>query len=190
MRTRVVALLLGMMALLLAPLPAAQGAPADCPDVPLKQSLRAAEAVLVGQVTGSTEVGASWDAEVSLAWAYKGDPLSSTITIRTSTGSCGLGRLTKGETYLFVLTEKRGMYVASGFGDTAPLTSQLRRTVRSVLGQGEAVGNSEPPTPVEVTLTRVGGDSQASFWHAALPGLAILGVALIGWIVLRRLAQP
>lgn len=201
MRNRVRGLLVASATLLagllgsVAVIPTATAAPEGaCQVRDLDRQLTAADAVYIGQVKGSARIGDSFDAEVALAWTYSGQPLSPTVTIRTaanlSARSCELGRLTRGETYLFVLTEKRGMYVAEATSGTAPLTPKLRAAARSALGPGEEVGASGPTEPVDVTFTEVGESAASSFWHTALPGFALIGFAVIGLVVLRRLAQP
>jgi hypothetical protein len=164
----------------------AAGAATTCKPAPLKKSLKAADAVFIGQVTKTKRHGNMFASRVALAWVYKGSTVSDTVAVMTRRGSCALGRLEVGERYIFVLSEHRGRWVATGDTGTTKLTGKSRHAVKEVLGAGAAIGG-QTTAPIDVRLTKVGHDSDASFLYAAAPGLAVVILALLGWVVVRRL---
>lgn len=196
-RLGVLAALVGMLALGLACSagPATSVPVRDCSVGTMQDHAKAASAVFVGTVTGVQDSAASNDAnvihgfdqQVMVERVYKGAVRTENVDVRTSTGKCGLGQLAKGASYLFFVSGSApSSWIATGSGGTEPSTPDTLTQVRNLLGGGHL---PVPPAPPTATLTPVDHSAPASFLRDAAPGIAMVGLGLLGLLVFTVLAR-
>ena len=162
----------------LAPQPAS-AAPAcrrPTPDV----AMRNAAAVFTGVVASAAAQGTSFVQVVTVDRLYKGQVVTSgQVRVRTTTGRCGLGRLTQGERYVVMAMPDGDSWLAGPRSGTAAASDALLARVQAVLGQGTAP-TTGPTAPPEVSFDRVGAEHPRPFLRAAAPGFALVIVGLLG----------
>ncbi|MFT4263763.1 MAG: hypothetical protein QM572_10305 [Nocardioides sp.] len=143
-----------------------------------------AQAVFTGVAGAGTANGAAFHTPIAVDRIFKGDVAASVVQVRTRAGSCGLGALTEGSTYVLMVTAKGGQLVASGASGTALATDALMAEVQAALGEGTPL-NAEPATP-EVDFQLVGDATPTPALRAAAPGIALALAGLLGWFLVRR----
>jgi len=229
--SRVLAALLG--ALLLAGsvvlLGAAPAQACRCVQQGVAQQARAADLVVTGTVAGVRRGGQ--DAEqgvprsqqedrgrygtvtldVDVDRVYAGTLPDPTIEVTTaaSTTACGLGRLPRGEEYVFFLTADSRVLRATSCNGTTPATAGTEAAVQRALGDGRAVGGGDAggtgdgagdgsggtsddagqDVPAAAELTVVDASPPPDAARTALPGGLLAAVGLVGLLVLGRVGS-
>ncbi|GAA1950291.1 hypothetical protein GCM10009798_06980 [Nocardioides panacihumi] len=160
---------------------AAPGCPRPAPAVAVQR----ATVVFTGVVTSATPSGTSFVHNVKVDRVYKGQVTTAEVRVRTTGGTCGLGRLTPDERYVVMAMPDGDSWLAGPRSGTAPASDALLARVQSLLGQGTAPTKA-PTTPKQVTYQQVGADHPRPFLRVAAPGFALILVGLLGLVVARR----
>jgi hypothetical protein len=160
---------------------AAPGCPRPAPGVAVQR----ATVVFTGVVTSAVASGTSFVQTVQVDRLYKGQVTSGEQRVRTTGGTCGLGKLTTDERYVIMATPDGDSWLAGPRSGTAPATDALLARVQSLLGPGTAP-TTPPATPQEVTYEEVGSAQPRPFLRVAAPGFALIIVGLLGLVVARR----
>ena len=163
---------------------ASYAAPA-CPRTAPAVAVQRATVVFTGVVTSATASGTSYVQNVQVDRVYKGQVTTAQVRVRTTTGKCGLGKLTPDERYVVMAMPDGDSWLAGPRSGTAPATDALLARVQSLLGQGTAPTKA-PTTPKQVTYEQVGADHPRPFLRIAAPGFALVLVGLLGLVVARR----
>ncbi|MCH1865580.1 hypothetical protein [Nocardioides sp. CFH 31398] len=118
------------------------------------------------------------------------------VTTAAATSACGLGRVPRGEEYLFFLTDDARTLRATSCNGTAPASAREVAAVERTLGEGRPVrGTAEQERerdgvdadePVAADLTVVDDAPAPDAARTALPGGLLAAVGLVGLLVLRR----
>jgi hypothetical protein len=181
-RTRTVARRLGslLVALLLAlgPGPAATPALASCaPPRPIEESMRLADAVLVGTVT-HLENGGRW-AVVQVEERWRGpESLPDTIEVRGGPEpgtATSVDRTFTPERYLFFLTKGPGYFADNACSATTLWTDDLAAYRPSGVAPAPGTASSPPMGPLDLTVV--------------LPLAALMGalaIALVSYLLILR----
>jgi hypothetical protein len=155
-----------------------------CPRPAAAVAVQRATVVFTGVVTSATVSGDSFVQSVQVDRVYKGDVTSADVRVRTTSGACGLGRLTPDERYVVLATPDGDSWLAGPRSGTAPANDALLARVQSLLGSGTAPTTSSAPQ--EVSYQQVADTHPRSFLRMAAPGFALVIVGLLGLAVARR----
>jgi len=173
----------GLLAVVLATLvlagsSAASAAPACTPLAPAAAA-RQAQAVFTGVVAGAGQAEKAltphrFTTPVTVKESLKGS-LSGQVKVVTRGGSCGVGQLKQGATYLFFVTAHGKTWLAPGhLGTTSHGLTAAVSQVQTALA---------PPT---VNFGDPQAGAPASLKRIAAPGVALVIIGLFGLLFLRR----
>lgn len=218
--SRVLATLLGTLVLAgsVVVLGAAPAQACRCVQQQVAQQARAADLVVTGTVEGVRQGGAQRDRQrfgnvtlvVAVDRVYAGSLPDATLEVTTaaSTTACGLGRLPRGERYVFFLSADSRLLRATSCNGTTPARSSEVAEVERVLGEGRAAGattgsdgtggteggsgtdpgaGDEEPAAAELTVVDSAPPPDAA--RAAVPGGVLAAVGLVGLLVLGRVGS-
>ncbi|WP_299058263.1 hypothetical protein [uncultured Nocardioides sp.] len=201
-----------------------------CVQQGVTQQARAADLVVTGTIEGVRQGGADTERGtqqqgrgtrqlgnltllVAVDRVYAGALPDRTLEVTTaaSTSACGLGRLPRGERYVFFLTADTRALRATSCNGTAPARTSEIAQVERVLGEGRTPGTgadggadggtdggtgggtggtdggSAEPAAVELTVVDDAPPPDAT--RTALPGGLLAVVGLVGLLVLGRLGS-
>lgn len=165
----------------------------DCAGGTTQSHSKLADEVFIGTVTAVSserkpngQRGSTMTYDIAVDRVYKGTVHTETVQVFSdlSSGTCGLGALPEGESYVFFARDIAAGLTADLCGGTALASEQLVAKVEALLGTGEP---PVPPEPRTATFVRVADAEPASFSRTAAPGLALVIVGLLGLMVARRL---
>lgn len=169
--------------------PVAHATPQNCPPVPggRAEQIAAAQAVFSGVVAAATPGtgGRAVVHDVTVDRIYQGQVATTDVRVRTTTDPCGLGALTVGERYLFLVTADGDAWMAAGTSGTDRASDGLVAEITSLLGPGTAPGGA-PAAPVEASFERVASVRPTPFLRVAAPGIALVIVGVLGLALVRR----
>jgi hypothetical protein len=181
----VIAALLAMSGLVLATSAPAFACKCDSADIE-RQSARA-DAVFVAEVQGVTETERKLEYAVLATHTYKGTvDRETTVVTNQDTTACGLGELTNGTDYVFLVRGDAAPYTATSCDGSGPATDKRLSEVEAVLGPGTEIPEPAPPAP---TMTKVEASAPPSVARLAAPGAALVLIGLLGLLVVGRMAR-
>lgn len=179
-----------------------------CVQQGVAQQARAADLVVSGVVTGQRDAQGGQDARgqrggsqfgtvtlvVDVDRVYAGALPDPTIEVTTPAASsaCGLGRVPRGEEYVFFLTDDARALRATSCNGTVPASAREVDAVERALGEGRPVrgtaeqerDGAEEDVPVAADLTVVDDAPAPDVARTALPGGLLAAVGLVGLAVL------
>jgi len=158
--------------------PAASAAPACTPLAPAT-AVQQAQAVFTGVVTGAGQADTSrtpsrFTTPVTVKQSLKG-PASGQVNVVTHGGSCGVGQLQKGATYLFFVNRQGKTWMAPG---------RLGTTSRGVAAAVAQVQTALAPPTVTFGAPQVGPPTALK--RVIAPGVALVIIGLLGLLFVRR----
>lgn len=158
-----------------------------CQAADVVQQTDRADAVFVGTVDEVREAGRLFEFDVSATHAYKGTvERQVSVSSAQQTTACGLGELSVGQDYLFLVTGAGPAYSATSCGGSGRATDARVAEIAAVLGVGQPIAAPLPPT---ASRTLVEDAPPATFGRLAAPGAALVLIGLLGLVVVRRLAR-
>lgn len=169
---------------LVAPAPASAACPAPDP----VGSAGAAAAVFTGTVQSVTvkRPHRQWLQTVTVDHIYKGEVLNTSIRVRTdatapNNATCGVGKLTPGQRYLFEAAPTGDTWRALGTSGAVAASDALLAQIAGALGPGTSP-TAAPPAPAAVTYDQVGPSRPHRLSRVAAPGVALVIIGLLGLV--------
>lgn len=169
------------------PSPSAQ----RCTPPEVTAAARESRAVFTGEVVGAERVASGRAVEfvhqVRVTRVYRGRITAETVEVTTSaSGECALGRLSDGTAYVFFAAAGEPQWTARNQGGTAEATDALVSRVEATLGAGRP---PVAPEPEEAEFTDVATTEPTSFSRLAAPGLALMLVGVLGFLLVSLLRR-
>ncbi|MEZ5094682.1 MAG: hypothetical protein R2731_00210 [Nocardioides sp.] len=190
--TLLVAVVAAIVTVVLAPSPALA---CKCRPASVAVHAKRADAVFTGTVTRSrrsTEGTTKKPREirtytVAVERTYQGKLSGTTLTVATAAtpAACGIGPLTKGDTWVFFVTGKGTTFAGTSCGGSAPASAAYVHKVEKVLGAGTAVVEPRPPTP-PLSFDDVETASVQPLARMVAPGAALALLGLLGLLLVGR----
>lgn len=156
-------------------------AQADAADVIF--SARVSDVVLAGDEATGTN---TFDVRVRTVWKGTAEYVTQ-VTSAASGATCGLEGIEAGRDYVFFANGAASPFAATLCGGTAQANPTRLTRMEKVLGEGVRVEVPPPPAPV---LTKVENAEPQGLARLAAPGAAVVIVALLGLLIVRRVAKP